>query len=559
MEAGMRRVNSEFQTKSLSAEGKKLSNRDYFGYVEMDDYACYVMADSLDDDEKINTARYVVESIIRSFVEKPTFGKSTLKRYINRAHQELAKERRGMRLKASVVLVVSDYQKIRYCSIGNSRFYLIRNGRFLEQTKDQSLTRNLIEDKSISMDLAAIHEERNNLYSYLGERGNPEISISSKIMLENGDILAQLTKGVWENCSDEELMQAIDGTTSPQEILDAVEDIILEKQEELQELDNYSLTITQIGKVYQSPEKKITLKKVLMIAIPVLIAVGGFSIVLCIQYNNNKNKEYQLTLYMDSGEEYLKYDNYKKASGEYTEAKKLASELKRSDELTESDSYLKLAEQILLADEAMLAEEYIKAQELYLSARELSLDAGNVSRKYIDMQLEQTRYYIEVYDWISIGEIREDYGDLEGAIAAYRQAKEKASALYAKDLKEEALNKQTKAEEKLTEEKKAAEEAEEAARREIFAEIEKEKETLAAELELENLQKANDHKNAIELENQGNELLSEGKYDNAITFYKTAQAIYYRLDLQDLGDSIDSKIQAAQAGAASTMADEEDK
>ena len=30
----MRRMNSEFKTANMSEEGQKLSNRDYFGYVE---------------------------------------------------------------------------------------------------------------------------------------------------------------------------------------------------------------------------------------------------------------------------------------------------------------------------------------------------------------------------------------------------------------------------------------------------------------------------------------------------------------------------------------------
>ena len=46
----MRRINSDFRTKFISEEGQKLANRDYFGYVEMDDFACYVLADSLDGD-----------------------------------------------------------------------------------------------------------------------------------------------------------------------------------------------------------------------------------------------------------------------------------------------------------------------------------------------------------------------------------------------------------------------------------------------------------------------------------------------------------------------------
>ena len=65
----MRRSNSEFQTLHISEEGQKLSNRDYFGYVEMDDFACYVLADSLDAEPSVNSARLAVESIIRDFTE----------------------------------------------------------------------------------------------------------------------------------------------------------------------------------------------------------------------------------------------------------------------------------------------------------------------------------------------------------------------------------------------------------------------------------------------------------------------------------------------------------
>ena len=57
----MRRINSEFKTVNMSEEGQKLSNRDYFGYVEMDDFACYVLADSLDEEPSVNSAKLVVE------------------------------------------------------------------------------------------------------------------------------------------------------------------------------------------------------------------------------------------------------------------------------------------------------------------------------------------------------------------------------------------------------------------------------------------------------------------------------------------------------------------
>lgn len=102
----MRRSNSEFQTLHISEEGQKLSNRDYFGYVEMDDFACYVLADSLDAEPSVNSARLAVESILRSFTEAPTMRKRILRKYIIRAHEELWKNQK------SAFLVRSPFTRI---------------------------------------------------------------------------------------------------------------------------------------------------------------------------------------------------------------------------------------------------------------------------------------------------------------------------------------------------------------------------------------------------------------------------------------------------------------
>ena len=251
----MRRINSEFKTANMSEEGHKLSNRDYFGYVEMDDFACYVLADSLDEEPAVNSAHLVAESLIRSFTERPAIGKRRLKSYLEQAHKELMNRHGGMHLKASVVMAVTDYKKIRYCYAGNSRFYLIRNARIMERSIDQSLTQNLLEAEKIPLDQAAAHEARNNLYSYLGERGTPHIQISKKIKLENGDIFTVLSRGVWERCSDQELLEFANEAKEPQEILDQTEDLILKAQEETN-IDNYTLAVTFVNKTYQSPKKK---------------------------------------------------------------------------------------------------------------------------------------------------------------------------------------------------------------------------------------------------------------------------------------------------------------
>lgn len=532
----MRRINSEFQTFHMSEEGQKLSNRDYFGYVEMDDFACYVLADSLDDEPSVNSARLVVDSIIRDFTEAPTMGGGALRRYLRRAHEELLHQRGGMHLKVAVVVAVTDYRKLRYCHVGNSRLYLIRNARILERTIDQSLTQNLVEQERVVLDEAARHEERNNLYSFLGERGRPEIRISRRKKLEAGDLFIQLTRGVWEQCEEQEFLQIVNDAKETKDILDQTEDLIL-KEQNSRSIDNYSMAVTSVNKVYQSPRKPLTLKKVLLIVLPVLLVIVTVSVTLFLRHRSIRTKTESMRQAMESGEEYLAYNNYQKAKEEYGEARKLADSLHRKQEYEEADRYIKLAEQVILADQALSEEAYQKAQDLYLTARQMAIDAGNVGLSYIDGQLSRTEGYIEVFDLISQGEKKEEYGNLKGAIELYKKAKEKAAALYFKDGKKEALELQMAAEEALEKEQM---EAEARLREQIEAE--------AASRELDNKQRANDQQNAIELENKGNELLAEGSYESAITFYQAAQSIYDRLDMKEMAAGIKPKIAAAQAG-----------
>ncbi len=556
----MRRINSEFQTRFLSEEGQALVNRDYFGYAELDDFACYVLADSLDGEPLENSARIVVESLIRSFSERPTMRKGRLERYLHGAHRELMRQRGGMRLKASVVLAVTDYRSVRYCCVGNSRFYLERGSRFLIRTRDQSLAEELSERGELPKDAAEVYEGRNNLYSYLGERGTPRVMISKKLRLVNGDILYLMSRGVWERCSDEKLLELSKDAKEPEEILNQVEDEILAGQEQ-NPVDNYTLAVTFVDQVYQPPKKKFPVKKVLIAAVPVVLAVGGISLGVYLRRQNIKNREERLERCMESGEEYLHYDNYKKASEEYGEAKKLAEGLKHTGEAQEADRCLKLSEQILLADEAMGAGEYQKAQELYRKARGLSMEAGNVGRDYLDARMKEAEGYLAVFDLMELGERREGFGDREGAVEAYREARDRAAALYYSEGKEEALRKQAAVEEavekdsqKAKAEKEAEAAQEDAAKKESQEareeEARKEKESQEAKEELENQQRVNDQKNAIELENQGNMYLAEGKYESAVTYYRTAQAIYIRLELPELADGINGKLEAAQAGIA---------
>jgi len=80
---------------------------------------------------------------------------------------------------------------------GDSRLYLLRDGKIVFHTRDHSRVQMLMDQGLISAAQAATHPERNKVYSCLGGPQTPEIEFSRKTPLEAGDVLALCTDGVW--------------------------------------------------------------------------------------------------------------------------------------------------------------------------------------------------------------------------------------------------------------------------------------------------------------------------------------------------------------------------
>jgi serine/threonine protein phosphatase PrpC len=80
---------------------------------------------------------------------------------------------------------------------GDSRLYLIRGGKVVTHTRDHSRVQLLMDQGIINETQAAIHPERNKIYSCLGGPPLPEIDFSRKTPLESGDVIVLCTDGLW--------------------------------------------------------------------------------------------------------------------------------------------------------------------------------------------------------------------------------------------------------------------------------------------------------------------------------------------------------------------------
>ncbi|OAV40932.1 PP2C family protein-serine/threonine phosphatase [Clostridium saccharobutylicum] len=435
----MRKLNSKFETSFISEEGTYLQNKDYFAFVELDNYACYVIADGIDKDKELESAKIAVTTFIKDFTARPTMNKFILRKYLKKVNDELIASSRNVRLKASMTVVITNYSKLIYSVIGNTRFYYFKDGYLKHKSKDQSLAQQLADDEMIPIDAMAKHAERNNLSSYLGQSDFRRPYISSKIKLFDGDVFTLLTKGIWENCDAKEIEDSLEGAKEPKEVIDNVEDMILSRQHK--EIDNYTLAMTFVEKAYLDPKRSKKIKIAVIVAILLLlitlIGVGAFIIYKHKKADNiatmNKDKQ--------DAEEYIQNGNIEKANEEYKNALDIAKKYKLTDDEKNLDDDYKYTGIIIDADKDLEGKKYQDALDKYNRALEKAGDSEDVGSDYISKKMDIAKQGIKVSDSLTLGDKQMDDGDLDGALQNYLDAKDLAVECNLKDEKKEAMDK----------------------------------------------------------------------------------------------------------------------
>lgn len=368
----MRKENSSFKTKFISEPGSYLRNLDYFAFVELEDYACYCIADGIDDDPKRESAKIAVSAVISAFDENPGCSQSLLKKYMNIAHNELHRESAEARLEASIIILVTDYKKAVWASAGNTRLFLIRNGNIKFKTKDTSLSQNMIDNGEIPLDQLEYHEERHNLYTYLGQAGHLKPVISKKRKLEDGDIFVLYTRGVWECVGTPELLDALDDVSDPEKVCTGLEEVILSQQQDI--VENYTIVSIFVDKIYRNPKAN-KIKKYTKIGLAIAFAIIMILAMLAFAtYRKNKSTIASMTKYKERGVEFMVEENYASASEQFTQAYTLSDNVKAGKkskahkEVELVEIYYKMSSYLNEAETSLTDGEYKKAANKYQSA-----------------------------------------------------------------------------------------------------------------------------------------------------------------------------------------------
>ena len=201
-----------------SRAGKRANNEDRLAHCYSRDALLMVVADGMGGHYYGEIAAQIaVQTLIESFQReaKPEIIDPFLflQKVMSNAHSAILDFTDAHKLNDSprttcVACIIQD--NIAYWAhAGDSRLYLMRNGKVMTHTRDHSRVQLLMDQGIINEAQAALHPERNKVYSCLGGRQTPEIEFSRKTPLEAGDVLALCTDGVWGVLSGEMMAVAL--------------------------------------------------------------------------------------------------------------------------------------------------------------------------------------------------------------------------------------------------------------------------------------------------------------------------------------------------------------
>ncbi|MGO8946147.1 MAG: PP2C family protein-serine/threonine phosphatase [Ktedonobacterales bacterium] len=147
------------------------------------------------------------------------------------------REAKGLGSTVTAALVIGEQAFI--ANVGDSRTYLLRNGKLSRVTTDHSLVERLVEAGQIDRADVYDHPNRNLIYRSLGAgRSEVEVDIFTE-KLQGGDVLMLCSDGLWEMVKDAQMESIIT------EVTDLVEtcDLLIQRANENGGEDNITVVL----------------------------------------------------------------------------------------------------------------------------------------------------------------------------------------------------------------------------------------------------------------------------------------------------------------------------
>ena len=277
----MRKDEAKFITEFLSEAGTKAENNDYFGYVLLDNYAIWAVADGFDEEEGAKVAaRIAVESAIEYFMLRPRFNYDVIKEMMDYANLKVKEKQEETQkyslMHTSLLIVISNYNSILYGNIGNTRFYHIRGGYIISQSRDDTIAQLLVDEEALNISDMRFHRQRNDLLQAIGDFGKIKPNIIKKpVELMEKDVFCLTTVGFWENIDEHDMENDLSRFEDKKQWLNSLEKRILASLRD--NIENYTIAQVEVSAV-ASPEpmekdKRKLIKKIILVMLIIVVII----------------------------------------------------------------------------------------------------------------------------------------------------------------------------------------------------------------------------------------------------------------------------------------------
>ena len=189
-----------------SHQGDRKGNEDRLGYSYSRDVLLMVVADGMGGHMKGEVAAEIaVNEITRRFQHE---ARNRLRNpfdflvsAINSAHRAIvsyAVEKNMLECpRTTCVTCIVQNGVAFWAHAGDSRLYVLRAGKLIAATQDHSRVQQMIDAGSLTPEAAAVHPDRNKIYSCLGGVVPPLIGVGKELELKTGDTIVISTDGFW--------------------------------------------------------------------------------------------------------------------------------------------------------------------------------------------------------------------------------------------------------------------------------------------------------------------------------------------------------------------------
>jgi serine/threonine protein phosphatase PrpC len=206
----------------VSALGDRQDNQDRAAVVVAEDAAIMLVFDGMgghaDGAAAAEVGMKVVQNLFTSS-SLPIFDpQGFLYMALSLAHDEvvsLGKDHAvDFRPRATCAICLIQENGTWWAHIGDSRIYQMRRGQVVSRSRDHSHVEVLIQEGAITEEEALDHPMRNFVECCIGgDAPVPDMSITRKMDLKDGDVLLACSDGLWSGMNDTEIAEISTRTT----------------------------------------------------------------------------------------------------------------------------------------------------------------------------------------------------------------------------------------------------------------------------------------------------------------------------------------------------------